>query len=181
MAAAGYASGFKITLHSISIPDYHMRVSEMVKEALKQIGIEVTIVGEEIGAFAKRVGDGTYDFCKTARGMRHDPMGYVNDFGRPKTATAAYWFNTMGADKTVAKEGWSNKECSDLFEKAVINLDSKTRHEQFARIQEIVLDEVPHIYLCQKYKFQVVRKRVKDMYVAFTDFNGGLREAWVQD
>jgi hypothetical protein len=24
-----------------------------------------------------------------------------------------------------------------------------------------------------------VRNRVKDMYVAYTDFNGGLREAWV--
>ena len=24
-----------------------------------------------------------------------------------------------------------------------------------------------------------VRNRVKDMYVAYTDFNGGLRESWV--
>jgi len=181
MKAAGFANGFPITLHSISIPDFHVRVSEMVKESLKQIGIEVTIVAEEIGAFAKRVGDGTFDFCKTGRGMRHDPTGYVNDFGSTKTGSALYWFNTVDDKKAVAKEGWNTKECTDLYAKSQVNLDSKTRHEQFARIQEIVLDEVPHIYLCQRYKFQVVRKRVKDMYVAFTDFNGGLREAWVSD
>jgi len=29
-------------------------------------------------------------------------------------------------------------------------------------------------------KFQVVRRRVKNMYVAFSDFNTGLKTAWVQ-
>ena len=28
-------------------------------------------------------------------------------------------------------------------------------------------------------KYQVVRTRLKNMYVAYTDFNTGLREAWV--
>jgi hypothetical protein len=28
-------------------------------------------------------------------------------------------------------------------------------------------------------KFQVVRSRVNNMYVAFSDFNTGLRTAWV--
>jgi len=181
MKTAGFANGFPITLHSISIPDYHVRVSEIVKESLKQIGVEVTIVAEEIGAFAKRVGDGTFDFCKTGRGMRHDPSGYTNDFGATSIGSALYWFNTLDQNKKIAKQGWNNPEATDLYAKALVNLDSKTRHEQYARIQEIVLDEVPHIYLCQQYKFQVVRKRVQNMYVAFTDFNGGLREAWVTD
>jgi hypothetical protein len=28
-------------------------------------------------------------------------------------------------------------------------------------------------------KYQVVRKRVKNMYVAFSDFNTGLRNVWL--
>jgi hypothetical protein len=46
-------------------------------------------------------------------------------------------------------------------------------------MQEILIDESPHMTLAQPYKSQVVRNRVKDMYVAYTDFNGGLRESWV--
>ena len=53
------------------------------------------------------------------------------------------------------------------------------RHQQARRIQEIALDEYPQFTLCQAYKFQAVRKEVQDMYVDFTDFNRGLRTAWL--
>jgi peptide/nickel transport system substrate-binding protein len=172
MAKAGYKDGFKITLHSIAKPVEHVQTSEIIKEQLKAIGIEVEIVAEEITAFAKRVGDGNYDFCKTARGMRHDPTGYLVDFGRPDKVVSGAWFT---ADRT----GWFNPEIADLYEKILVNLDSKSRHEQVKKIQELILDECPHIWLNQNYKFQAVRSYVKDMYVAFTDFNGGLREVWL--
>jgi len=29
-------------------------------------------------------------------------------------------------------------------------------------------------------KYQVVRSRLKNMYVSYTDFNTGLRESWVE-
>ena len=51
--------------------------------------------------------------------------------------------------------------------------------EIYRKAQEILIDESPHITLCQPYKYQVVRNRVKDMYVAYSDFNSGLREAWI--
>jgi ABC-type transport system substrate-binding protein len=50
----------------------------------------------------------------------------------------------------------------------------------YQRIQEIILTEVPNMYTVQNKKFQIIRNRVKNMYVSFTDFNSGLREAWVE-
>ena len=61
----------------------------------------------------------------------------------------------------------------------LINLDQKARVPQIQRIQEIELDEAPHVYICQPYKFTVVRKRIQDMYVSFTDFRPGLRDVWI--
>lgn len=39
---------------------------------------------------------------------------------------------------------------------------------------------MPNLYTVQDKKVQIVRSRVKNMYVSFTDFNTGLREAWVE-
>ena len=39
------------------------------------------------------------------------------------------------------------------------------------------MTELPQMPSSQVQKFQVVRKRVKNMYVAFDDFNTGLRNS----
>jgi len=169
MAEAGYADGFSVTLHTL--PAAHAQSAEIVKELLRELNIEVNVIVEEIGTFAQRVGEGNFEWCGTARGMRHDPTGYLNDFGRPHVGQAANWF--------AGGEGWKNEELSDLFEKMAVNLDIPSRKEQVRRIQELVLDEVPHVYLLQNYKFRAVRNDVKDMYVAFNDFHSGLRTVWL--
>ena len=171
MSDAGFATGFEITLYAISQPVEYTQIAEIVKEQLNQIGINVKVISEEIGPFAKRNGDGTFDFCATGRGMRHDPTGFINEYGRPTTGQAAIWFNKG--------DGWKNDEAIKLYDQCVVELDQVKRHQQVRRIQEIALDEFPHITTVQPYKFQVMRKQVKDMYVAFTDFNGGLRTAWL--
>ena len=162
---AGFADGFEITLYSL--PDDLSRIAEIVKEQLRELKITVNVVVEELGTFAKRNGEGDFDWCLTARGMRGDPTGFVVDFGRPNVSAAAKWFNNG--------DGWKNQEIIDNFEAAAINLDSVTRHEQIKKIQELVIDEAPHIYLVQSKKFHAVRKELKDMYVDYTDFLTGLR------
>jgi ABC-type transport system substrate-binding protein len=61
-----------------------------------------------------------------------------------------------------------------------VNLDQKARVPQVHRIQELALEEAPHVFLAQPYKFTATRKNVKDMYVSFTDFRPGLREIWLE-
>jgi len=171
MADNGFANGFEITLYAISQPVAFTQIAEIIKEQFNQIGINVKVISEEIGPFAKRNGDGTFDFCSTGRGMRHDPTGFINEYGRPTVGAAAIWFNKG--------DGWKNDEAITLYDQCVQELDQAKRHQQVRRIQEIALDEFPHFTLVQDYKFQIIRKEVKDMYVAFTDFNTGLRTAWL--
>jgi peptide/nickel transport system substrate-binding protein len=171
MAEAGFSNGFEITLYSISIPVEYTQIAEIVKEQLKKIGIEVKVVPEEIAPFAKRNGDGTFDFCSTGRGMRHDVSGYINEYGRPTTGAASIWFNKG--------DGWKNNEAIKAYDQLVVELDVAKRKQLARRIQEIALDEYPHFTTVQPFKFHVIRKQVKDMYVAFNDFHTGLRETWL--
>jgi peptide/nickel transport system substrate-binding protein len=167
MAEAGYADGFDITLHSRT--DDFAQISEIVKEQLRAININVNVVVEELGTFAKRNGDGDFEWCTTGRGMRGDPTGFVVDFGRPNVSAAANWFKSG--------EGWKNDEIMELFEAGAVNLDIPSRLQQFRRIQELVMEEAPHIYLVQNKKFHAVRSELKDMYVDYTDFLTGLRSS----
>lgn len=171
LADAGFKDGFQITLYAISSPNDYTQTSEIVKEHLKLVGIDVQVVAEELGSIAKRVGDGTFDFLATGRGMRPDVTGHLVDFGRPDQGGAKPWFGDG--------KGWKNAELSQLFEQALVNLDSASRHQQTRRIQDIILDEVPHVYLVQPFVFNVVRSYVKDHYVSFTNFNVGLRTVWL--
>jgi peptide/nickel transport system substrate-binding protein len=171
MADAGFADGFDITLYSIANHDA-TGTAEVVQQQLKELNINVEVIAEEIGPFAQRVGEGNFDWCSTGRGMRPDPTRYVNDFGEPSTGAAAAWFK--------GGEGWKNDEMIELYQQAKIELNSEARHEQIRRIQELVLDEAPHIYTCQPYKFHAVRTELKDMYVAFNDFHPGLRTVWLE-
>ena len=170
LATAGFPNGFDILLYTISAPNDYTQIGEVVKENLAKIGINVAVQPEEIGSISKRVGDGSFDFLATGRGMRPDVTGHVVDFGRPNAGGAKAWFG---------EKGWSNAEASTLFEQMLVNLDSKTRHDQARRLQDIVLDEVPHVYLVQPYVFNAVRSYVKNHYVSFTNFNVSLRTVWI--
>lgn len=169
MADAGFAQGFPVTLQAISAPRYYTQIAEIVQQQLKPIGIDVTVQPLEIGTFAKNNGDGTYDWQSTGRGMRGDISGFVNDFNKG-TGNYKVWF----------EGGYDNPELDQLYATGLATTDQEKRKPMYRRIQEIILTEVPNLYTVQDKKIQIVRSRVKNMYVSFTDFNTGLREAWVE-
>ncbi|HEY7034061.1 MAG TPA: ABC transporter substrate-binding protein [Thermomicrobiales bacterium] len=168
MADAGFADGFSVTLQAISAPHDYTQIAEIIAEAVQQLKIKVEVQPLEIGTFAKNIGDGTYEWASTGRGMRGDPSGYVIDF-RSGTANNVLWFG----------DGWKNDELDKAYDDALATTDSAKRHELYKRIQEIIAQEAAHVYTVQPRKFQVVNKRLSGMYVAYTDFNTGLRQACV--
>jgi peptide/nickel transport system substrate-binding protein len=169
LADAGQQAGFAITLNTI--PNEYAAMAEVAKEDLKKVGIDVNIVIEEIGAFARRYNEGDFEWLLNGRGMRNDPTGYVNEFGNPNAGQAKLWFDDG--------KGWKNDEIMTLFKATSVNLDQASRVPQIQRIQELELDEAPHVFVAQPYKLTAIRKRVHDMYVSFTDFRPGLRDIWL--
>ncbi|HEV2068073.1 MAG TPA: ABC transporter substrate-binding protein, partial [Thermomicrobiales bacterium] len=169
MADAGYADGFDVTLQAIAAPRDYTQIAEIVREQLQPLNINVSVEPLELGTFAENIGNGSFEWASTARGMRGDPSGFVNDFAEGN-GLHEVWFG----------DGWGNEELNRLYDEALVTLDQEKRKELYRRIQEIIIEEVANLYTVQDKKFQVVRDRVQDMYVSYTGTNRGLREACVR-
>ncbi|MFQ3630777.1 ABC transporter substrate-binding protein [Roseiflexus sp.] len=165
MAQAGYADGFKVT--AMTFTGYTNDNAIIVQEQLRQLNIDMQIEQIEFGTFAQRVTNGEFEWCFTARGMRADVSGYLNDFRRLGIAEKN-WF-----------PAWENAELNEAYDAAMATLDQAKRRELMQKVQRIVIDEAPHLYLYQDYRFSAVRKRVQNYYVAFTTFRPALREIFV--
>lgn len=167
MRQAGFANGFEVTLSTFSTPLDFGQVAAMIKAQLDQIGIEVNIKAEEPGTFATNNGRGNFEWDLTARGMRGDVDGYTSEFN-PANAIYKIWY-----------PAYKNVKMWRLVGNGSIQLDQAKRLGMYKELQRILLTEQLQSPLVAVSKFQVVRKRVRNMYVAFSDFNTGLKTAWV--
>ena len=106
-----------------------------MREQLRPLNINVTVEPLEIGTFATHIGDGTFQWASTGRGMRGDPSGFVVDF-RSGTANHVKWFG----------DGWSNEEIDALYDEALATSDQAQRLEAYQQIQQIIAEDVPNLY-----------------------------------
>ena len=58
-------------------------------------------------------------------------------------------------------------------------LDPAKRLPMYQELNKILMDEMLQVPLISFSKFQVVSNKLKNMYVAFSDFNPGLRNAYL--
>lgn len=167
MRQAGFANGFEVTLSTFSTPLDFPQLATVIKAQLDQIGIEVNIKAEEPGTFAANNGRGSFEWDLTARGMRGDVDGYTAEFNPASNAYKAWY------------PAYRNVKMWRLVGNGSIQLDQKKRLPMYKELQRILLEEQLQSPLIAVTKFQVVRRRVRNMYVAFSDFNTGLKTAWV--
>ncbi len=168
MRQAGFANGFEVTMSTFSTPLDFGQVAAVIKAQLDRIGIEVNIKAEEPGTFAANNGPGRFEWDLTARGMRGDVDGYTAEFNPSSNAYKAWY------------PAYKNVKMWRLVGNGFIQLDQAKRLKMYKDLQKILLEEQLQVPLVAVTKFQVVRKRVKNMYVAFSDFNTGLKPAWVE-
>ena len=169
MRAAGLANGFTVEMTTFSTPLDFSQVAAVIKAQLDRININVNIVAQEPGTFATNNGRGTFEWDLTARGMRGDVDGYMAEFNPSSTAYQA-WYPL-----------YRNQRVWRLVGNGRIQLDQKKRIPMYKEAQRLLMNDVVQIPLVAVSKFQVVRPRVQNMYVAFSDFNTGLHTSvWIK-
>jgi len=171
MQQAGFAKGFDITLTTFSTPLDFSAMAALIQSYLKLININVNIVAQDPATFAAKNGQGAFEMDLTARGMRGDVDGYTAEFN-PTGAFGKTVYNTWF-------NGYTNKEMWRLVGNGRITLDPKKRLPMYQKLDRILMTELLEIPLISVSKYQVVNAKLQDMYVAFTDFNTGLRSAWL--
>jgi peptide/nickel transport system substrate-binding protein len=169
MRAAGLANGFTVEMTTFSTPLDFSQAAAVIKAQLDRININVNIVAQEPGTFATNNGRGTFEWDLTARGMRGDVDGYMAEFNPSSTAYQA-WYPL-----------YRNQRVWRLVGNGRITLDQKKRIPMYKEAQRLLMNDVVQVPLVAVSKFQVVRPRVQNMYVAFSDFNTGLHTSvWIK-
>jgi peptide/nickel transport system substrate-binding protein len=168
MKQAG-STGFNVTMTTFATPGDFASVAALIASDLSQIGINVNIVTQDTATFAANNGVGAFDWDLTARGMRGDVDGYVAEYHPASTAYQA-WFKGWQGDKNM----WR------LIGNGRITLDAKKRLPMYQTLDKVLMKHVLEVPLVSVSKWQIVSPRLKNMYVAFTDFNTGLRNAYIK-
>jgi peptide/nickel transport system substrate-binding protein len=166
MADAGMSKGFSVDMTIVNLQDYPS-VAALLVQQMKQINIDVNIKGTEIGTFASIYSAGTYDWFLNGRGMRGDVDGFVQEF-HPASATFK-----------IQTPAYRNLKAWKAIGNGRIQLDDKKRLPMYKTAQQALWDNPVQMPLVAIRKYQVFNKRVQNMYVAFSDFNPGLRTAWL--
>jgi peptide/nickel transport system substrate-binding protein len=168
MKDAGFANGFPVSLYSVATNATLTQIAELLQSYMKQINIDVTIQGTDAPTFSRAYGTGGFDWLLNQRGIRGDVHGFVSEFNPSTSPNYNLWFS-----------GYKNIPMWRLVGNGQITLDQAKRLPMYTKLQQILLTELLEVPLLVAYKYQVVNKRLRNMYVSYTDFNPGLRTAWL--
>jgi peptide/nickel transport system substrate-binding protein len=125
---------FKTRIHYNTGNTRREQIATIAQQQLREVGIEVEVVSEEFGAYVERVRSGK-DFDMFLLGW---VGGSDPDFSR----------NIWMTDKSQNYTGYSNAEVDRLFPQADMVFDmQKERRPLYERIQKIVAEDQPYVFL----------------------------------
>jgi peptide/nickel transport system substrate-binding protein len=172
MQQAGFSSGFSVNLTTFATPADFPAIAALIQNDLDQIGITVNIVPQDPVTFAANNSAGSFDWDLTMRGMRGDVDGFVAEFN-PSAAVYKQWFTGwQGSPGAKTKPIWT------LVGDGRIQLNTQKRLPMYQTLDKDLITQLVEIPLIGVSTFQVVNNKLKNMYVAYTGFNTGLKTAY---
>lgn len=153
LAEAGYPSGFDAVLRVSPQYYYTVRTGEVLVSQLAKVGVRVKIEQIEWGQWLSQVyKDANYDLSIIGHAEPWDIVNYANP---------NYYFR------------WDNKDFQALYKESEQTVDDKKRREQYARLQKMMADEAPVVWLYMHPRLVVAKKGVtgiwKDLPISSLD------------
>lgn len=169
LAKSAYPDGFSVALAIKAGNSAVAQEAQIVQEALKQIGITVTINSLETATFRKQVyGDLDYDFMiNSGQSDYPDPDELVTFQADPTGWSKSYWTS------------YSNPEVTSLITQGRVTPSGDARQAIYFNIQKILANEVPYIPL---YYTSVVKATTSKVHGLTVLPNGSIRfqDAWIE-
>jgi peptide/nickel transport system substrate-binding protein len=138
LAEAGYPNGFEAVLRVSPQYYYTVRTGEIIVNQLAKVGIKVRIEQIEWGQWLSQVyREANYDMSIIGHGEPWDIGNYAN----PK-----YYYR------------WDNPEFQKLFAASEREMDDKKRRELYVKMQKMLADEGPAVWLYMHPRLAVTKK-----------------------
>jgi len=166
LAEAGYPNGFEFThITSAHSPDY-MPGSQMIQSNLKDVGIKMNIQQVEWGIHLNRWQSGDFQMLQMGGVWDIDPDAYIRPFFH-STSKGNYG-------------RYKNPEVDKLLDESRETVDVKKRIEIWKRLQYIMADDVPILWVqAGPPRFEVIRDYVKNYHFLSNVSRIYLRQAWL--
>jgi peptide/nickel transport system substrate-binding protein len=163
---AGHPNGFEFTVvTSDHSPDY-MPIVQMMQSQLRDVGIKLVIQQVEWGIHLNRWQSGDFQGLMMGGVWAHDPDAYIRPFFHSKSK------GNYGK--------YVNPEVDRLLDESRVTVDLTKRIEMWRRIQEIMADDIPIIWvLVQAPRHEIIREHVKGYDFMPDTSRQNLRSAWI--
>jgi peptide/nickel transport system substrate-binding protein len=155
LADAGYPNGFDAVLRVAPQYYYTVRTGEILVNQLAKVGVRVKIEQIEWGQWLSQVfRDANYDLSIIGHAEPWD----INNYANPK-----YYYR------------WDSPEFQKLFKESEVALDDKKRRELYARLQKMLAEEAPAVWLYMHPRLAVSKKGLtgfwKDLPISAADLS----------
>lgn len=142
-------------------------IGMLFKEEAKQAGIQVELEAREWTVFLEETKKRDFDLMCLAwiQGPTLDDMKQI-------------WHSDADTRDGSNRVGFNNQEADKLIDQIRVTLDEEKRNEMYKRVQEIIYEEQPYIFLCVPSERIVIHNRFQN--IETSALRPGYREAGFQ-
>jgi peptide/nickel transport system substrate-binding protein len=136
---------------------YRERMAVLIQEDLRKIGMQANVVTLDFPSLIERIAQ-TFDYEAAMLGLTNvdlDPNEQMNVW---LSSAENHQWNPQQKSPETAWEG----EIDRLMRAQAASADAKKRKESFDRVQEIVVEQAPFIYLINKNALSAISTAVED-------------------
>jgi peptide/nickel transport system substrate-binding protein len=162
LAEAGYPNGFGIEL-IVGSPGDNVKNAQIVKDQLAKVGITVNVKPMEMAQYYNKTY--AYDYSMSVHTMLSGE--------EPEESLRPYF----GATSTYYR--WGNKEIHGLIDEQAKILDPAKRVELIHKIQRLVLEDAPNVFLYTAIYHIGVQPWVKNYTVPVNAYDQRYEEIWI--
>ena len=157
--SAGYprnAQGVRFSVKHMPLPygEIWTRLSEYLRQAMRQIGVQFELESTDAGSWAGRVGKWEYETT----------INFVYQFGDPTLGVERTYASTNIQKVTFTNTGgYANPQVDALFQTARTSPAAADRQRAFSDVQKILVEDVPQIWLMELAFPTIHDKKVHDV------------------
>ena len=132
-----------------------VKVSEVVKQQLSRVGLEIDLEATDAGGWAQRVSNWDYELT----------FNYVLQFADPALGVSRSYISS-NIQKGVPfsnTSGYANPKVDALCDQAASSLDPEERRRLYAEVQRVLIEDVPVAWLLELQFPTVMNRKFKDI------------------
>lgn len=173
--AAGFprnAQGTRFAVKHLVLPygEVWTRLSEYLRQAYRQVGIDLQLESTDAGSWARRIGAWEYETS----------VNFVYQFGDPTLGVERTYVSTNIQRITFTNTGgYANPKVDELFTTARTVGSAEARRAAFSEVQKILVDEVPQIWLMELSFPTIHDRRVNNVVVGGTGVHNSFDDVFI--